>query len=97
MHTCILLFGLAKMQATSSPTQASERYDASPGLASVYYTCTVPDPTRETARDSVSSTYRCLLANSQSVRYPAVVLPLQQVIPMCMCMDKVHPVAAVVY
>jgi hypothetical protein len=23
--------------------------------------------------------------------------PLQQVIPMCMCMDKVHPVAAVVY
>jgi hypothetical protein len=32
-HTCILLFGRAKMQATkgtSPPTQASERYDVSP-------------------------------------------------------------------
>jgi hypothetical protein len=65
MHTSIPLFGLAKMQATTSPTQASERYDVSPGLASVYYTCTVPDPTRETARDSVSSTVVCSRTRSR--------------------------------
>jgi hypothetical protein len=35
----------------------------------LYYTCTVPDPTRETPRDNVSFD-RCLLANSQSARYP---------------------------
>jgi hypothetical protein len=67
-------------------------------LGIVQYTCTVPDPTRETARDNVSSTFVYSRSRSrQGILYAAVVLPLQQVIPMCMCMDKVHPVAAVVY